>query len=36
MSENDLILYHYPASPYAEKVRLLASCLDVPLSLIHI
>ena len=30
MSENDLILYHYPASPYAEKVRLLASCLDVP------
>ena len=30
MSQNDLILYHYTASPYAEKVRLLASCLDVP------
>lgn len=30
MKSSNIILYHYPASPYAEKVRLLAGCLDVP------
>ena len=29
MSSSPLILYHYPASPYAEKVRLLAGYLGV-------
>jgi glutathione S-transferase len=29
MSNSPLILYHYPASPYAEKVRLLAGYLGV-------
>lgn len=30
MQNSDLILYHYPASPYAEKVRLMAGYLGVP------
>ena len=29
MPNSPLIFYHYPASPYAEKVRLLAGYLDV-------
>ena len=29
MSSSPFILYHYPASPYAEKVRLLAGYLGV-------
>ena len=29
MATSPLILYHYPASPYAEKVRLLAGYLGV-------
>jgi len=29
MSSSSFILYHYPASPFAEKVRLLAGYLDV-------
>ena len=30
MKNSDIILYHYPASPYAEKVRLMAGYLGVP------
>lgn len=30
MKSSNIILYHYPASPYAEKVRLVAGYLDVP------
>ena len=30
MNNSSLILYHYPASPYAEKVRLMAGYLAVP------
>ena len=30
MKNSDNILYHYPASPYAEKVRLMAGYLGVP------
>lgn len=30
MQNSDLILYHYPASPYAEKVRLMTGYLGVP------
>ena len=30
MRHNEIILYHYQASPYAEKVRLMAGCLGVP------
>ena len=29
MSSSRFIIFHYPASPYAEKVRLLAGCLCV-------
>ena len=30
MKNSNFILYHYPASPYAEKVRLMAGYLAVP------
>ena len=30
MRNSNIILYHYPASPYAEKVRLMAGYLAVP------
>ena len=30
MQASDIIFYHYPASPYAEKVRLMAGHLNVP------
>ena len=30
MKNNNIIIYHYPASPYAEKVRLMAGYLGVP------
>ena len=30
MKKSGIILYHYPASPYAEKVRLMAGYLAVP------
>lgn len=36
MKSSNIILYHYPASPYAEKVRLVAGYLDVPWHSVHV